>query len=258
VRTPNKLVLIIISIVIFALLKSGYITIDLLGNRLVTTEIIEQQQPSPTPTPTPEEIKQEIFTLVNAERTKKGLAPLRENPLLDKSAELKAEDLIQKDYWAHNSPEGLEPWNFFQRVGYGYSYAGENLAKNFYNPQDIINSWMNSEEHRKDILNGVYEETGIAVVYPTVTNVLFTSGTLLIVQHFGTKIKPYIGSGNLVNNNQTSSRTGRIISYHDWCNNKDVSVYENEIIVKKSSDGNVYGMTSDDWVCYENALKNRK
>lgn len=259
-QIPNKLILILISLFIFALLKSGYIAIDLSGNRSITPRIIQQQQPSVVPVvaPTQKEIKQEIFNLVNAERIKKGLEPLKENILLNKSAELKAEDLIEKNYWDHNSPQGVEPWVFFKKVGYSYSEAGENLAKNFYNPQDVVNDWMNSQKHRENILKNVYEEMGIAVIVPTVTNTLFTDGSLLVVQHFGTQMKSYTGSTNIANNNQRPSRIGRVIQYHDWCNNKNISVYENEIIVKKSSDGNIYGMTSDDWICYENAMKNRQ
>lgn len=71
----------------------------------------------------------------------------------------------------------------------------------------------------------------------------------LYVMHFGTPQK------NVVTNpNKEPSRTGKIIPYHDWCNNEDITVYENEIIVKESSDANTYGMTVDDWECYEEYL----
>lgn len=65
--------------------------------------------------------------------------------------------------------------------------------------------------------------------------------TWLIVQHFGTPPIVY-ATYSIQPPNKVPSRTGRIVQYQDWCNNKDISVYENEIIVQKSSDGNVYGI----------------
>ena len=53
------------------------------------------------------------------------------------------------------------------------------------------------------------------------------------------------------------SRTGAIVAYHDWCNNKDIKVYQNELITKKSSDGKTYSMTQDDWNCYEKYLASK-
>ncbi|MBU1031314.1 CAP domain-containing protein [Patescibacteria group bacterium] len=210
--------------------------------------------PTPIPTPSPEEIRQEIISLVNAERIRNGLNPLKENGLLDKSAELKANDMFERAYWSHNSPAGVETWVFFKKVGYLYTEAGENLAKNFYNTNSVFNSWMYSPTHKANILKSVYEETGVGVIYPTTDSYLFNRGSLVVVQHFGTQRRAYTGSSA----NQIPSRTGNIIKYHDWCNNKGISVYQNEIIVKKSSDGNTYGMTKDDWECYETALKNRQ
>lgn len=215
---------------------------------------------TPAPTLSPEEVRHEIITLVNAERIKNGLNPLKENTLLNKSAELKAKDMIERDYWSHNSPEDVETWVFFKKVGYPYTEAGENQAKNFYDVNNIVNGWMLSSTHKENILKSVYEETGVGVVYPTKDSYLFNRGSLVVVQHFGTQMKSYAGSSvkTGVPNNQIPLRTGEIIKYHDWCNNKDISVYQNEIIVKKSSDGIIYGMTKDDWECYETAFKNRQ
>lgn len=249
--TRSKIIWFIILVLVTAVLLRG-----LLGNRPISSLL-----PFPTPAPTlsPAEVKQEIITLVNAERIKNGLNPLKENVLLDKSAELKAKDMLERGYWSHNSPEGVETWVFFKKVGYPYTEAGENQAKNFYSVNSIISGWMFSPTHKENILKSVYEETGVGVVYPTINTNLFNIGEPVVVQHFGTQMKSY--TDGLVRtykaNNQPPSRTGEIIKYHDWCNNKDISVYQYEIIVKKSSDGNTYGMTKDDWECYETALRNR-
>jgi hypothetical protein len=60
-----------------------------------------------------------------------------------------------------------------------------------------------------------------------------------------------------VASNANPTRTGSIVKYHDWCNNKEVSVYQNELITKKSSDGKTYSMTKDDWNCYEKYLASK-
>jgi len=195
---------------------------------------------TPAPTTTPEDFKNAIFKLVNEERIKNGLKPLKENAKLDESANLKLNDLINNRYWDHVSPEGIDPWYFFKKVGYVYEYAGENLAKDFYDPISIVEAWMVSKEHKENILNQNFTETGIAVGY---------SPSIVVVQHFATPQIP---------RPQIPSRTGKIISYHEWCTGKDILVYENELITRKSADGNTYSMTQGDWDCYENSLKNKK
>lgn len=193
--------------------------------------------PTPTPTETPEETKKKIIELTNEEREKIGLNPLKESPLLDSSAEEKANDMITKDYWSHINPQGAQPWVLFGKVGYRYQHAGENLAKDFNSSEQTITAWMNSPGHKENIVNGNYKEIGVAVI----DGVLEGRKTRFVVQHFGT---PYTM-------NTVASKTGRVISYKEWCTGKEINIYENEIIIKKASDGNTYGMTVGDWSCYE-------
>ena len=87
----------------------------------------------------------------------------QENALLDKAAQLKAEDMAVKGYFAHTSPEGKTPWYWFDQVGYRYTYAGENLAVNFFETEDVANAWMNSPTHRANIVKKDYTEIGIGV-----------------------------------------------------------------------------------------------
>ena len=252
--------LVICFVVMLTLIAFLYAKLGILTNNSIkiTRTGVNYAYPTPTPTPTatptpsPEEIREEIIKLVNNKRANKGLPPLKENSLLDNSAQLKLSDMIEKNYWDHISPEGVTPWTFFQKAGYMYDTAGENLARDFANAQITVIAWMNSPEHKKQILGSSYKDTGVAVTYTH-------SGTsLMLVQHFGSKRKVYSNDTAPTDSNRTPSRTGRIIPYHDWCNNKDLSVYENEIIVKKSSDGNTYGMTADDWSCYESYLTSKR
>jgi len=106
-----------------------------------------------------------LSSLTNQERQSQNLSALTVNPILVKAAELKAEDMATKGYFAHTSPEGKTPWYWLEQVGYRYQYAGENLAINFSDSKDVTNAWMASPTHRANIVKDKYTEvgTGIAV-----------------------------------------------------------------------------------------------
>lgn len=124
---------------------------------------------------------QKVLILTNQERQKKGLPELKLNPLLTSSATAKAQHMFANNYWAHNSPDGTNPWSFFKTVGYQYQVAGENLAKDFYDTETMIGAWMKSPTHRDNIMHTKYEEIGIGVV----NGLLSGMETTLVVQHFG-------------------------------------------------------------------------
>ena len=67
----------------------------------------------------------------NASRADLGLPSLTVSPLLKRAAQMKANDMAKKGYFAHTSPEGITPWYWIQQAGYAYTAAGENLAVNF-------------------------------------------------------------------------------------------------------------------------------
>jgi len=123
-----------------------------------------------------------VLDQTNTERVKLGLKSLTFNSTLSKSAQLKADDMFTNNYWAHTSPEGKSPWDFFNNAGYEYSVAGENLAKDFYDTEGLLKAWMNSPTHRENIINPKYQEIGIGVV----NGILGGVKTTLVVQHFGT------------------------------------------------------------------------
>lgn len=106
-----------------------------------------------------------LSTLTNEERESNNLPNLQVNLVLARVAQLKAEDMAGKSYFAHTSPEGKTPWYWFDQVGYKYQYAGENLAVNFSDSEEVTQAWMNSESHRANIVGRNYTEmgTGIAI-----------------------------------------------------------------------------------------------
>ncbi len=100
----------------------------------------------------------------NQVRQREGLAPLAMSTQLSEAAYLKAQDMIDKQYWAHTSPDGVQPWQWFSTVGYRYSVAGENLARNFSSSQAAVDAWMNSPAHRENLLKSEYRDVGFSVV----------------------------------------------------------------------------------------------
>ncbi len=123
-----------------------------------------------------------LIELTNKQRQAKGLPPVTENSALDKAAVLKAQNMFEENYWAHFAPSGKSPWDFIIGSGYKFTFAGENLAKNFYNSDDVVIAWMDSPTHRDNLLNPKYKDIGIAVV----EGILNGQKTTLIVQLFGT------------------------------------------------------------------------
>lgn len=119
----------------------------------------------PTTNPTGEYAKfqQEVVDLVNKERTSRGLKPVTFNTELSKVATLKSQDMIDKNYFDHNSPTYGSPFDMMKKFGISYKAAGENIAMGQKTPQEVMNSWMKSSGHRKNILSPDFTELGVGV-----------------------------------------------------------------------------------------------
>lgn len=105
-----------------------------------------------------------IISLTNASRQSFGLKPLAESASLDQAALAKAQDMLEHQYFAHNSPQGKTPWDFIRATGYQYLVAGENLAVNFTDAESVEQAWMDSPSHKANLLNKNYEEIGIGIL----------------------------------------------------------------------------------------------
>ncbi|MGH7240972.1 MAG: CAP domain-containing protein [Candidatus Saccharimonadales bacterium] len=122
---------------------------------------------------------QELLDDTNQQRIGNGVAALGLNSLLDNAAQAKANDMAARDYWSHNTPDGQTPWTFITAAGYNYQLAGENLAYGFDTAADTLTGWMNSPEHRANILNGGYTEVGFG--YINIANYQSTGPETLVV-----------------------------------------------------------------------------
>lgn len=122
-----------------------------------------------------------IINLTNQSRQEFSLAALTENSLLDKAAQAKADDMLAKGYFAHVTPDGRTPWSFIVAAGYNYLMAGENLAVNFTEAENVETAWMNSPDHRANLLNKDYKEIGIGISQ----GVYQGHEAIFVVQEFG-------------------------------------------------------------------------
>ncbi|GEN34862.1 CAP domain-containing protein [Aneurinibacillus danicus] len=107
--------------------------------------------------------EKQMLDLVNQERAKQGLAPLKINMELQKLARMKSKDMIDKNYFSHQSPTYGSPFDMMNKYGVQYRTAGENIAGNS-SVQGAHKSLMNSDGHRKNILNPAFTEVGIGIV----------------------------------------------------------------------------------------------
>lgn len=106
----------------------------------------------------------ELLQETNKIRIDQGVPPLGLSDKLSQAAYLKGQDMIKKQYWAHDSPDGVQPWRWFSDVGYNYDFAGENLAKNFASSQAVVVAWMSSPEHKANVIKNEYSDVGFAIV----------------------------------------------------------------------------------------------
>jgi uncharacterized protein YkwD len=127
----------------------------------------------------------EIVRLTNIQRSNHNLSALKLDAKLSAAAAQKASDMFAKNYWSHVSPSGTQPWFFITQSGYSYRFAGENLARDFSDPDSVVVAWMNSASHKDNLLNTRYEDIGVAVV----DGQLEGRETTLVVQMFGTKLQ---------------------------------------------------------------------
>ena len=123
----------------------------------------------------------ELLKTTNTARSANGLQPLELSSALDTSAQLKANDMIAKGYWSHVSPDGTQPWHWFDEAGYSYGVAGENLAYGFGTGSEVSAAWMGSPAHKANIL-GDYTNVGFGIA----SSANYEGGeNTVVVAHYG-------------------------------------------------------------------------
>ncbi|WP_233143970.1 CAP domain-containing protein [Lottiidibacillus patelloidae] len=107
------------------------------------------------------EFESKVVELTNVERQKNGLPPLKVDTSLSSVARKKSDDMQAKNYFSHTSPTYGSPFDMIRDFGISYKTAGENIAKGQTSPQSVVNGWMNSEGHRKNILSKDFTHIGV-------------------------------------------------------------------------------------------------
>lgn len=105
--------------------------------------------------------EEEVARLVNVERAKVGLPALKINWQLSRVARYKSQDMIDKKYFAHQSPTYGSPFDMIEAFGIRFTAAAENIAYGQKTPADVMKSWMNSPGHRSNILSGNVTQIGV-------------------------------------------------------------------------------------------------
>lgn len=123
------------------------------------------------------DVERDILDRTNAERKKKDLPELKPNPKLIAAARKHSENMARQDKLAHEL-DGKRPIDRARDAGYRGTFVGENVACGLPSAEEIVKGWMNSEGHRKNILEPSYAEIGIGVVKAA-------NGTVYYTQLFG-------------------------------------------------------------------------
>lgn len=123
-----------------------------------------------------------VVELTNEERSQNNAQPLHRNATLDAAAKMKAENMAKNEYFAHYAPDGTTPWHWFDEAGYVYAHAGENLAIHFTDSSQVVEAWMDSPTHRKNIVDNRFTEIGVG----TAKGKFEGYDTVYVVQLFGT------------------------------------------------------------------------
>jgi uncharacterized protein YkwD len=132
-----------------------------------------------------------LLSSTNTQRVNNGSSPLTINSQLNAAAQAKANDMVARNYWSHNTPDGQEPWIFFDAQGYAYAKAGENLAYGFSTSNETVIGWMNSPSHRANLLDSAFTEVGFG--FANSANFIGTGNQTIIVAHYG---KPVVATAS--------------------------------------------------------------
>jgi len=177
-----------------------------------------------------------IIEFTNQERVKNNLNTLTFNSTLQQAAEAKAQAILANGQFQHNiGTKRFSDW--IKEAGYKYSYVGENLAVDFVTSEGVINAWLNSPAHKKNILNSYYEEIGVAVD----EGIFDGQNTILVVQIFGAS--PLGAAKGEINNFQQQSYTPNKNYLPYYLSSSEQSLAQEKLLTHTASgylDSNIY------------------
>jgi uncharacterized protein YkwD len=108
-------------------------------------------------------VRDAMLAIVNAARTVEGRPPLVLDPRLNAAAQAHAEDMLRRTFYAHENPEGLLPRRRVEAAGVSADVIGENLAAGQTSVENVMEAWMHSSDHRRNILEPRYTHLGVGL-----------------------------------------------------------------------------------------------
>jgi uncharacterized protein YkwD len=104
-----------------------------------------------------------VIGLTNQERTAAGLGPVAANGALHAAAQRESNDMAAHTTMSHTGSDGSTVATRATAAGYSWHTIGENIAVGYTSASGVMSGWMNSAGHRANILNGAFEDIGVAV-----------------------------------------------------------------------------------------------
>jgi uncharacterized protein YkwD len=105
----------------------------------------------------------EYEQLANAHRARVGCGPLRWDNRTGSVAQAHADDMVRRDYFSHTNPEGQSPFDRLRAAGVTYAAAAENIAYGYPTAAGVLQGWLNSEGHRRNLENCEYTHHGVGL-----------------------------------------------------------------------------------------------
>ncbi|HEX8628953.1 MAG TPA: CAP domain-containing protein [Catenuloplanes sp.] len=121
-------------------------------------------RPQEPATDTSTTAENEVTILVNEKRAAAGCQPVRTDERLRAAARAHSGDMARNDYFSHDGRNGSTPWARAKQAGYPRP-IGENIAKGQPTPAEVMKAWMDSDGHRRNIVNCAAKETGVGLAY---------------------------------------------------------------------------------------------
>jgi uncharacterized protein YkwD len=143
------------------------------ARRKVTTADVSNNPNAP--------VQQRVLLLINSNRLRRGCRSVSLDRRLIAAANLHAADMARRRYFAHDSPRGDGPGDRVSRAGYHWRRYGENIARGFGSPYDVVSGWMHSRPHRANILDCRLGQMGIGLA-------IARNRTVYWVQDFATPL----------------------------------------------------------------------
>ncbi len=109
-------------------------------------------------------VRTSMLEEVNAARRRAGAPPVKLEGRLQKAAQEHAEDMLERGYFAHQSPSGTTVRERSTAAGYDWKTIAENIAEGQFTVDEVVKTWLNSPVHRKNILNPSFNELGVGLV----------------------------------------------------------------------------------------------